>query len=66
MLNLRGGDEANMSGDNTFIRITNKMIYEKLELIETKLSKIKTKVNVNHAVIGVIILILVAIISRIV
>ena len=51
--------------DKTFIRITNEDIFGKLEVIETQLSKIKTKVNVNHAVIGVVILILVAIISRI-
>lgn len=54
-----------MTENNTFVRITNKMIYEKLEVIGTQLGKIRTKVNVNHAVIGVIILILVAVISRV-
>ena len=55
-----------MSGDNTFVRITNKMIYEKLEVIEARLGKLTGKVKLNSAVIGLIILILVAIISRII
>ena len=52
--------------DKTFIRITNKMIYDKLEVIETRLGKLTGKVKLNTAVIGIIVLILVAIISRIV
>ncbi|GAG15513.1 unnamed protein product, partial [marine sediment metagenome] len=45
---------------------TNKMIYDKLEIIEERLGKLTGKVKLNSAIIGVIILILVAIISRIV
>ncbi len=52
--------------EKTFIRITNKMIYEKLEEIDTCLGKLTGKVKLNSAIIAFIILILVAIISRIV
>lgn len=54
-----------MTEENTFVRITNKMIYEKLEAIDGRLGKLTGKVKLNSAIIGVIILILVAIISRI-
>jgi len=37
------------NGDKTFLRITNKMIYEKIELIEKKLSLVVTTEDcVNH------------------
>ncbi len=51
--------------DKTFLRITNKDIFEKLEAIDSHLGKLTGRVRINTAVIGVVILILVAIISRI-
>ena len=53
-------------GDHTFIRITNKMIYDEIVLIKAGLGKINTRVKINSAVVALIILILVAMISRIV
>ncbi len=52
--------------NKTFVRITNKDIYDKLEIIEGRLGKLTGKVKLNTAVIGIIVLILVAIISRII
>ena len=54
-----------MTENKTFVKITNKMIYEKLEEIGNRLGKLTGKVKLNTAVIAVIILILVAITSRI-
>lgn len=54
-----------MTENKTFVRITNKDIYAKLEVIESRLSKFGTRVKINTALIGLIILVLVAVISRV-
>ena len=52
-----------MTKNNVFVKITNTDIYNKLVGIETKIGRMNTKINVNSAIIGVIIIILVAILS---
>lgn len=49
--------------DSCFIRITNKMIYEKLEVIEGKMGKHSGILRWHTWAIGVIVLFLVGIIS---
>jgi len=51
--------------NNVFIKITNRDIYQKLDCIEKKLGKINLKANMNSALIGLIVLIMIAMISRI-
>lgn len=48
--------------NTTFIRITNKDIYEKLEVIEKNIIKINTRTKINSAVISILTLIVIAII----
>ncbi len=54
-----------MANDKTFIRITNKDIYRKLETIEKKVNKTNGKVRFHTWAIGFIVLIIMAIIARI-
>ena len=52
------------NGD-TFIRVTNRDIYTKLESIEKRIGKINIKANVNSALIGLIILVGCALIAQV-
>jgi len=58
-------NESSLGGNTCFYKVTNKEIYDKLEHIDKKLSKINLKANVNSAIIGVIVVILVTILSQI-
>ena len=49
--------------DKTFLRITNKMIYEKIETIDTHLDKLNGKVLWHTWAIGFIVLILAALVK---
>lgn len=48
--------------DKTFVTITNKMIYDRLETINKRIEKINTKANVNSGVLAIVVLILGAVI----
>lgn len=54
-----------MAKNKTFIKITNRMIYDELKLIDKKFDRVNIKANVNSALIAVLIVIIVAIISLI-
>lgn len=55
-----------MTGDKTFIRITNKDIYDKLSVIEKNVSSMNGKIKFHTWAISFTVLILVAIITRVV
>lgn len=52
--------------DKTFVRITNKNIYDKLETMDRFLSKLNGKVLWHTWAIGVLILLITVIISRVI
>ena len=52
--------------DKTFLKITNRDIYDKLEVIEIRIGKINIKANVNSSTIAIIILILIAVLLKVI
>ena len=62
---LRRGAEENMTDSKTFVKITNKQIYDKLNSIDQKVSNMRGTVTYHTWAIGLIVLILMCLIGAI-